>query len=834
MFLDLQFGLTKFLELLRDQVQRALPLVTQEFAVEQGPTVIIDHLDVTSLKLLKGPTATVSLHGPGGGTFSASTTVPRIRITLKPSLTTRDNVIAAGHLGAPQLVFDGLESLLVDIDLSAVASNGSISLLAKPANVSDTAQLLDDTQKQSILGQIPSLDRAIDLPDVAGTALTAVNVGLATHASGVVGLLVELTPPTAASVGAWQSFFAGNFAARSGDWSMLIPKDLLVSVVDDAITDAVDALPDSDGSIEVVSEPDTLWGPLGPESTARINSIDACPVGSSDIAADLSFVVSFGLTNDALQVTVIMSWDLIDSDVLRCGLAMVLLPGLGLTVLGAVVAGPVGAVVGIVVTIGALIAALVAISDAAHGKLGQGAGDVEPGSFNLKVVESDDKHAVFQGTAPLELTLPGMKTTGLVTLPTGLLLMGSLDVAPHVERSLKLVGESDFGWDEGYSCSAQQYEQVPRDATLALWDPSKVPVAAQVEVLNDPSGDFSAKISPWATAGPGGFFSDGFSLTAHAVTVPSPGADCELLISTNSGVRYARFGHLVPQGPPPSPEDLIKAKVGCFQPRVQGPKRWLEMRWLVDPPYDLPIETIHIWDVQVRDVAVGAPVELALIDRSPSTRLVTSVTATQSGVATFRIATVPGENLAVYARGITATSVFVTAARMQAIARFVPRAPLVGAALLGTGSGAQVAVATPNTVMVFGLDGHDLASAEVPGVEGIATLGRTIFAHDGRRVVAFDAPSPLRPVALRTNGAWQSGDAIRAISHRSGQLAVETVCATVTLDRSLCERAPRDDRHDGRWISEPWLAVRPQRDRLAMRASATEAVVFRCAATAIL
>jgi hypothetical protein len=832
MFLDLQFSLAKFLELLGDQIQRALPLVTQEFAIDQGPKVIIDHLDVTGLKLLPGTPASVPLHGPGGGSFTATTTVPRIRVSLKPALTTRQNVIAAGHLGEPDLLLEGLITLLIDIDIGAVASNGAISLQATPVSVSDTAGLIDTAQKQSILNQLPALSRAIDLPDVAGTTLTAVNAGVATHSSGVVALLAELSAPTIASVAVWQAFFSGNFAARAGDWSMLIPKDLLVSVVDDAITDAVDALPDSNPTIEVVSEPVTSWGLAGPQSTARINSVDACPVGSSDIAADLSFVVEFALGSDGLQVTVIMSWDLIDSDVLLCGLAMVALPGLGLVVLGAVVLGPVGAVIGVVLTIAGLIAALVVISDKAHGKLGQGAGNVDPGSFDLKVVEEDDEHAIFQGSAPLDLTLPGMKPTAIMTMPDGLLVMGSLDVAPHVERSLKSIGESAFGWHEGYSCSAQQYVHEPIDATVALMDPSNVPVVAQAAVLNDPSGDFSAKVSMWAIAGPTGFYSPGFVVSAHAVTIPTPGSDCELLISTNSGVRYANLGQLGEQSGEPSADDLIKAKVGCFKTQLRGPKKWLEVQWLVDPPYDLPIERIHVWDLVVHDVAVGTPIELALVDAAHRPRVVTSMTIAERGIATFRIATEPGLHLAVSARGLTAENLFVTGAGLEAVARFAPRARLIGATLVGGGPNAQIALATPNRVTVFGSNGRDLGSVRVPGVRSITALSRTIFAHDGSRVVAFDAPSRLRGLAPAAAG-WRARDRIDSMHQRGRHLVVDTVSATVTFDRHLGEHdAPATAQSDA-WVAEPWLQVRPQKDGLAMRTGPTEAVVFRCAYTAI-
>jgi hypothetical protein len=132
MFCALHFSVAKFLDLLGDQVQRALPLVTQEFPIDKSTNAIIDHLDVTGLELLPGTATAVTLHGPGGGTFTAMTTVPRIQVSLKPALTTRQNVVTAGHLVKPALLYEGLITLLVDIDIGAVASNGSVSLSQPP------------------------------------------------------------------------------------------------------------------------------------------------------------------------------------------------------------------------------------------------------------------------------------------------------------------------------------------------------------------------------------------------------------------------------------------------------------------------------------------------------------------------------------------------------------------------------------------------------------------------------------------------------------------------------------------------------------------------------
>lgn len=192
-FMDLQFDKAKFFELFGDQVQQALPLVTDEFTFE-NKQLIIDHLDVTGVESTDSPAASVTLQGPSTP-FTVSTTAVRVQVSLDAALTTRDNVLNAGQLGVPKMEFDAFE-LVVDVDLGASAVNGSIVLRATPVGFdAKYLKVLSEEQKQSVLDKLPVFDRKIDLPDVAGTALTATNAGLALHPSGVVALLVELTPP---------------------------------------------------------------------------------------------------------------------------------------------------------------------------------------------------------------------------------------------------------------------------------------------------------------------------------------------------------------------------------------------------------------------------------------------------------------------------------------------------------------------------------------------------------------------------------------------------------------------------------------------------------------
>ena len=215
------------------------------------------------------------------------------------------------------MVLGGLVTLFVDIDLSAVARSGSIALQATPVALFEKNGLLSAADAQEILSKLTPVSDAIDLPEIAGITPTVINAGLATHPSGVVGLLAELGQSSIMSVPTWQAFFSGSFAVRGGDWSMVVPGELMAAALDSAITEAVDAIPDGDSKIEIVTEPVTTWTADGAESTAVINAIDACPVLDVDIAADLNFSITFGLKGGDLVITVTMTWDLHDWDVVQ-------------------------------------------------------------------------------------------------------------------------------------------------------------------------------------------------------------------------------------------------------------------------------------------------------------------------------------------------------------------------------------------------------------------------------------------------------------------------------------------------------------------------------------
>lgn len=831
MFFDLHFKKDKFLELLRDQIQRALPLVTDEFASPVGgDPLVIDHLDVASVVAADAPpAATVTLQGPSGD-VEIDTTAVEVLVGVNADLTTKANAIAAGHLGTPVIEFNNF-AFEVTVHLSAgVDTDGSILLLADPVGIRDILGLLDDATLAALLDMLPSFSRPISLPDVAGTPLTATNAGLVLDGE-VIALRAELTDPTNGSINAWESWFGGSLGfSTDDDWSVMIPKGLLVDVVDDAITDAVNSFPEADPSIEVVSAPSTTWSVLGASSTATINAVDACPAFDIDIEVDLNFSVRFTLASCGLRVKITVEWDLDDLDVFACGAALVLIPGAIITVLAGVLGGPVGAIIAAVVTIITLIVALVEISDEAHGQLSEGVGDIDPGDLDLQVIENDDEHAVIQGCVPLDLTLPGMEVTGVLTTAAGLLVRGMLDVPAHHDRTLAATGESGFGWDAGYSCSSHSYEIDQIGAQLRIGDPNHQPVAAEVTLLTEPDA-YTISWQAWSFADPaGGWFSPGLTIEAISHLDANEPPDCEILVHTNSGIRYANLGRIHTKPQPPSPDKLILLRVNCFKPKLPGPKKWLEAQWLIDPPpFEHVQDSVRVWELVASGVGAGLPVELATIEEGEEEAIVmTTMSASHSGSVSFRVATGPAEHVAVaVSRKSRDATLHVAGASLEVIGRYTPRRGLIDATLLGSGPGAVVALGTRDHVLLFGLDGGLQRDLRVPGVRSLAALGSRLYALDHQGVVALDA----RSGALRADERrWQGRGELVGLSAEAHQLVIRRADgARVVVDRDLQPARQAHRRTNGEWISERWLRGPVRSGRLFVRALDGEATVYRCA-----
>jgi hypothetical protein len=805
MFLDLQFSEAKFLELLTDQVQRALPLVSDEFDDPLGSSdkLMIDHLDVTGITVDSSPSTTVTVAAPSGPT-NITGKVLRLKIDIAASLTTRAKVIAAGHLGVPALQSFGL---WVKADVRARADGGSLVLSVTPVEVGSVIDVLSDDTKQQLLANVPSLDQSVTLPDVAGHPMNVTNAGLM-RVGDAIEILAQLTLPGSGTVEAWKNFFAGQLTPRSSEWSILLPKELIIDIVDETITEAVDSLPEENPHVEILKQPSTSWWFAGPVSTATINAKDACPVGGSDIEVDLTFVVTFALSGGEIEVTIDVSWNLNDVDVAKCGLATVVLPGAIVTVIAGVVGGPVAAVVGAVATIIAFIVGVVMISDKAHGELSDGISGLDPGDMDLKIISQDDDHAVIRGHVALGTVLSGMMPTSIVAVPTGLLLAGSLGVPGHQERSLKLIAQGAFGWQGGYSCSKKAWAPEEANAKLSMQDPSNYPVSGTVEVLTDPPSDYIATLTSWY--GPAA----GFALSVQSTIPGGTGPDCTLLIRTNSGARYANLGRLPPPPKTPSQEELLMLKISCYKQAHPGPKKWLEARWLIDPPPDAVVnEHLNVWDAVLSKVAPRTPVELAVIERDQHSPVIATVEADMKGMATFRIATVRGQSIAVSAPiGLESASLFVGGAMLERVSCFVPRVSAVDATIVNTGAQPRVLIAAGAQVLLMTVDGTALGKATVPGVTRVGVTGNRMTAFAGSRLVTL---------AL-------DGRRLRPIPEDISQMK-----QTHVWPPDLRPASAGPDKRPGRWIAERWLDTPMRVGNYVARVQEGAVVVYRYAQTAV-
>jgi len=808
MFFDLQFSEEKFLELLTDQVQRALPLVDDAFndPLDPNEKLVIDHLDVTGIESEGTVAASISIATPAGPTNINGNKV-RIKINITAKLTTRQNAINAGHLNAPAIKRSF--GIWVRADISASASAGQINLAIMPIEVGDVLNVLGDTDKQALLAKMPSLDRALPLPDVAGEPLNVSNAGITTH-GGVIAILAELSAPSASTKTSWENFFNGLFVSRPGDWSIQLPPELIVGIVDRAITDAVDAIPKDDQSVEVVSEPSTSWAIDGVVSTATINAIDACPVFASDIEADLNFLVTFSLEGGAIKVTIDVSWDLNDWDVFVCGLATVVLPGAVVTLLAGAIFGPVGAVIAAVATIIVFIVALVKISDAAHGKLSDGVSGIDPGDMNLHTVSQDDDHAVIEGSVKLGQLMSGMTPTSVAATPTGLLISGTLDVPVHQERSLHIVGQNGFDWDAGYSCSSFSYGVDQIEASVGITEPANYPVLAKAEVLTQPATAYKPSVKLFAPV-------TGFSVTVHSNLPPATGPDCELLLWSNSGLRYAKFAHLPALPKPPSPEELIEAKIGCMKQSLPGPKQWLEAHWLIDPPpYETVLDRLHLWDVVTSKLEPGVNVEVAIVGARGDVRTIAKIPAGANGQAAFRFVTKHGQSIAVRAeRGMEHMGLFRGGVALEPVARMVPYARALSATVSGVGNQARVQITTADEVMHFGIGGQFLGHEAIAVSKSLAAAA-DLRAAQQKVITALPSTMTNKAMALSAAGAPIGAMTHFAAeeAHVSGSLR-EVSTALFEGRRSEIDLRPTSGR--ARWLAEPWMQTPIRVGNLAAR-----------------
>ncbi|MEO8840964.1 MAG: hypothetical protein ABI591_02540 [Kofleriaceae bacterium] len=839
MFFDLQFTQDKFFALLQDQIQRAIPLVTDEFDNPLGSgKLLIDHLNCTGVELFDTPSKTIKVHVPGG-TANVSGTVLVVKIDIDATLVTRDAVIAAGNFGMPAIT--SVFGLWLKAEISASASAaGEIKLDVTPIELGSVIDVLTASQKAALLAKMPAVGQTIALPDVAGHAMAATNAGLTLNANTVM-VRAELSTPNASSKAAWTSFFAGGVAALGGEWAINLPPDLLVEIVDDAITSSVDAMPTQDSTLEIVTQPNTSWGIVGPISKATLNAVDACPVFASDIEFDLNFGVSFGLSASGnIQITINVEWDLDDWDVFRCGLATVVLPGAALIAIGSAF-GPVGAIIAVVITIVGFIVAIVKISDTAHGNLSDGVQGIDPGSMNLQTIENDSDHVKLRGEVALGSLLPGMKATAVVGSPMGLRISGTLAVPAHHDRSLAKVEQTGFDWGGGFSCSKNTWSPDQIDAKLTFGDPNHYTIQCAVDVLTNPAADYVIDAPGWPI--PFGYLTVDAASTVTNGTAPA----CELLIHTNSGVRYAKLGHLAKEPAPPSPEQLVMDRVACFKQRLPGPKKWLEAHWLVDPGPDAVIHEINVWDVVTSKITVGKQVDVAIVDARGNVRVAGEAIADARGLAEFRLATGKGEHIAV-SRATDAQALWVAGAAAQEAARFVPREVAVDVAVVGSGANARIAVATHDSVLVLGLDGKTFGRASIPGLKQMVVMGSHVAAHDGVRVVAMRATpaalasskrapashAPAVPLSfgLAPTRSWIAGTEIGGLAVHGGTITATLHDGTsVSLDRHLnvVKRTPRVTK----WFAEPWMKAPLRVGGLVARVEKGAAVVYRYRSTAV-
>jgi hypothetical protein len=269
----------------------------------------------------------------------------------------------------------------------------------------------------------------------------------------------------------------------------------------------------------------------------------------------------------------------------------------------------------------------------------------------------------------------------------------------------------------------------------------------------------------------------------------------------------------LPRPPPkPSEQELLMLKISCYKQAHPGPKKWLEARWLIDPP-DIGVqEPLHVWEVVLSKVAPQTSVELALIERNQYSPVAPALKADSKGTATFRIATVRGQSLAVSAAvGLESASLFVGGALLERVSRFVPRMSAVDATIVNTTAQPRVLMVAGSQILLLTVDGTVLGKATAPGVTRVGVTGgrMTAFAGSRRMTLVLD------------------GRRLKTVPEEVSETKHTHVWPLDLRPISTAIMRP------ARWVAEPWLETPMRVGNYAARVEEGVVVVYRYTQTAV-
>ncbi len=544
----------------------------------------------------------------------------RLYIPMKIYLVTRQELRTAGIAGAQSpivlslnLWYDLVGQLQWDND-EVIGAGIRTKYLGKSTELPDASL---DAQVEATLKDAETFI-PIDLGPLASALkkqqIHIYNIGVATPPDeGSIAIRIEVESRGFDPLADWSAFFTwppdilGN-----RQWAILIDAGLLTSMAEAQFGAGLA----KSSQLEVLEAPSALWlgfmGAPGMEITAYVDAVEACPNGL-DIGVELTMLNLISLVSGPekkqLQFSVTVSWNLIDSDVLLCGITM----GTFSATLGAVLggaAGPIGAAVGAVIGMVISIVGFAAGADIY---------EPETDSFQQQGCEevySDDDHVVLKCMQPFDLgsnELTGLLNPDeLLGHPNGLLLRGSATV-PALKKKL-IVHVTPMGWDSHLNCGTRNVETTHTGSVgLTAFGAGNLEVC-HLEIVDD----------KLAINGQPGYFmietihrdlrNRILRINTNNALQEAYSADpypCHIMVRTSHGARFLDLGVQPP--PPPPPPDPHKWKFEILRECLEATEKFsqgirLNPKWRIDPPPDK--EIVQHWEVVAVGLEPGDTLEL--------------------------------------------------------------------------------------------------------------------------------------------------------------------------------------------------------------------------------
>jgi hypothetical protein len=387
------------------------------------------------------------------------------------------------------------------------------------------------------------------------------------------------------------------------DWAQHVAAALIGEQAQAMLEEQIEEMSD----VVIEEEPSWSWMPLWSGFTGwglylyvGIEAIDGC--GGVDMSVDvytqLTFASDFTQTPPQRRQQMYVSWDVVDSDSLLCGLQFAVIP-LGIGSLF----GPIGAVIGAV--IGGVLIGIIGgvIEGETASKLGN-QGEVDE---MVKIGGGeDDGYLLYEGSE--DLTAPdtaGLDATvqGFAAISDGLIVFGAAAVTQPSRKVSYYAGQP--WWLSDYDCKKHEWYKQFHEPNLTISDPTRPLIVYEVKAVPDAQWNISQQ-----PPGEISFLPD--------PNTPVPLTPLEAFVHCSAGVRWFQFSPIPPEPEPPSDMQVTFYEVECkVNSMKEKPKDWpfgfFNPKWHIDPPHDevsMGRDLIREWLLAIEDLQAGSVIQV--------------------------------------------------------------------------------------------------------------------------------------------------------------------------------------------------------------------------------